>query len=100
MWKTGKTLEGEKLRVYVVLKILKKMFKTDLSSYILKYSVDQALQDKKYTTEEIGKSLKAVLKYHLLDGEFTEDSEIAEQLKNIGVAKISIEHEGIRFQKT
>ena len=54
------------------------MFKTDLTSYELKYSVDQALEDVvsldhmgipvlvSYASEKIGVSLQDVLKYHLL----------------------------------
>ena len=98
-WKTRKTLLGEKINVYVILKILKKMFKTDLTSYILKYSVDQALEDKKYETEKnIGVSLKVVQNYSLILGEFGENSEVSDDLKKIGVEKILIKDDGIRFK--
>ena len=85
MWKTKKTLQGHKRKVYVLLKILKKMFQTDLTSYILKYSVDQALQNREYAAAEIGDSLDLVLKYDHLHGKFTEP---AKPLKDIGVKEI------------
>ena len=85
------------------------MFKTNLTSYDLKYSVDQALEDAisfdhmglpvlvSYAAEKIGVSLQDVLQYQLLAGEFAEDSEIADPLKKIGVNKILITGDGLKF---
>ena len=95
MWKRKKTLKGNKKKVYIVLKILKKMYKTGLTSFDLKFSVDRALKKKKYASEKIGVSLQEVLKFYILDGKFTK---IAEPLTKIGVTEISITDDGIKFK--
>ena len=92
------TLEGRKLQVYVMLKILKLLLKTrsKVTSYILKFAVDQALLNMKPTKGELSFCTKKVLKYQTLRDKFLFD-DVNLELKKIGVKEIVIKQGGLKF---
>ena len=92
------TLAGWKLQVYVMLKILKLLLKTrsKVTSYTLKFAVDQALLNMKPTKEELSSCIEKVLKYKTLRDKFLFD-EVTPELKKIGVKSIIIREEGLKF---
>ena len=94
----SKTLEGWKLQVYVMLKILKLLLKTrsKVTSYTLKFAVDQALVNKVPTKDELASCIEKVLKYKSLRDKFLFD-EVTPELKKIGVKAIGIREEGLLF---
>ena len=52
---TGGTLSGNKLDAYVLLKIFKLLFGVSITSFILKFTIDRALEEEKYEIEDIGR---------------------------------------------
>ena len=113
-YREDKTLAGNKLKVYVVAKILRKCTNEDLTSFKvfkikydspslafsynvnvqLKFAVDRSLDAKKYEDADIGSSLKRVLKYWTLAGKFTG---VHPELANIGVTEVRVTDQGLEF---
>ena len=94
----SQTLAGWKLQVYVMLKILKLLLKTrtKITSYSLKFAVDQTLVNMNATKKELSSCLERVLKYKTLRDKFLFD-EVAPELEKIGVKAIAIKKDGLEF---
>ena len=91
---SGGTLSGNKLKVYVVLKIMKKITDEDITSFTLKFAVDRALAGRQYETADVGFLLNRVLNFWSLRGRF---KGVADALWKIGVNKIEVTDEGLEF---
>ena len=91
------TLSGNKLLVYVVMKILKKCTDAKLQSYKMKFAVHNALANARYETEDIGTSLERVLRYWTVRDQF---NRVHQSLKDIGVERIEVTNEGLLFVMT
>ena len=90
----GGTLSGNKLLVYVIMKILKKCTDAKLQSFKIKFAVFNALAHSRYETGDIGTSLERVLRYLTLRGKF---DGVHPELAKIGVKKIKVEKNGLTF---
>ena len=87
----GGTLSGNKKRVYVLMKIFKKIFEIDgekKTSFRMKYSVDTVLEDRKYENEPVGSSLKEVV-----DIEGYKFEMVCKPLKDVGITEVKIDYE-------
>ena len=60
----------------------------------VKFAVDRALDHKKYETGDIGQSLLRVLEYYTMKNQF---DEVCPELAEIGVTKIEVTSEGLKF---
>ena len=89
-----RTLSGNKLLVYIVMKIWKKCSKAKVESYKIKFAVHNALAHVRYETEDIGTSMKRVKKFSTMRGMF---KGVEETLARLGVKKIKAEDEGLFF---
>jgi len=88
---SGGTLSGNKLEVYVLLKICKLLFGVSITSFLLKFAIDRALDGKKYETADIGSSLERVLRFYTIRGKLIG---VHPALVAVGVKKIEMD-----FQK-
>ena len=91
---SGGTLSGNKLLVYVIMKILKKCTDAKLQSFKLKFAVYNALAHSRYETEDIGTSLERVLRYWTVRDKF---NGVEETLANIGVKRVEVKQDGLLF---
>ena len=107
-------MSGNKRKVYVMMKILKKCyedvnitsFKVDILSKLIqtiilfqmKFAVDRSLEGRRYETDPIGPSLQRVLRYWTVRNKF-EEARIHPNLREIGVTSIRVEEEGLVFEK-
>ena len=94
---SGGTLSGNKLLVYVIMKILKKCTDAKLTSFKMKFAVHNALANARYETEDIGTSLERVLRYWTVRDQF---NRVHQSLKDIGVERIEVTNEGLLFVMT
>ena len=120
-YREDKTLAGNKIKVYVVTKILRKCTNTDITSFKvhlnnylilikyfsflhvinlelfyfqMKFAVDRSLDAMKYEDAPIGQSLKRVLKYWTMAGKFTG---VHPELADIGVKEVRVTDQGLEF---
>ena len=91
------TLAGNKKLVYVLMKILKKCTDDSITSFLMKFAVDRALDDKRYETAQVGASLRRVLRYYTVRTKFTG---VHPSLADIGVKDIEVRVDGFLFKKT
>ena len=89
-----RTLEGERLIVYVLMKILKKVTGADVTSYMVKYAVNDLLLYVRPNNIPLAWALKRVLSHRFMQGKF---DGVAKLLADRGVTKITIEENGLRF---
>ena len=90
----GGTLSGNKLLVYIIMKILKKCTNAKLQSFKIKFAVFNALANARYETEDIGTSLERVLRYWTVRDKF---NGVEETLAKTGVKKVEVTPEGLLF---
>ena len=92
------TLAGSKLKVYVLLKILKLIIqtRTKITSYMIKFAVDQALVNMTPTDDDIADCIETVMKNFRIRDQF-QLNKVVPQLEMIGVESIVIRREGIEF---
>ena len=92
------TLEGSKLKVYVLLKILKLLVqtRTKITSFMMKFALDQALVNMTPTDDDIADCIETVMKNFRIRDQFQLNKVVA-QLEEIGVESIVIRQEGIEF---
>ena len=92
------TLEGKKLDVYVLLKIIKYCTGSSARSYQCKYAVKEALKNKRIeSTEEVGAAIKEVIHYKTIRGKF---SSVHPDLASEGITKVDVGEEGLYFIKS
>ena len=85
--------------MYVLLKILKLCVQPQpkLTSYDLKWAVNEALNNMTPKKEEIGACIRRVLNYATLRNRF--DNFIHPELAAMGITKVEVLDEGLRFVK-
>ena len=90
-------LKGWRLHIYVLLKILKLCVQPQpkLTSYDLKWAVNEALLNMIPTKEEIGACIRRVLNHATLRDRF--DDSIHKELEALGIAKVEVLDERLRF---
>ena len=88
------TLKGNKLLVYIVMKILKKCTDAKLQSFKMKFAVHNALANARYENEDVGTSLDRVLRYWTVRDKF---NGVEETLANIGVKRVEVKEDGLLF---
>ena len=98
MFYRPQTLAGSKLKVYVLLKILKLIIqtRTKITSYMIKFAVDQALVNMTPTDDDIADCIETVMKNFRIRDQF-QLNKVVPQLEEIGVESIVIRQEGIEF---
>ena len=79
------------------MKILKKCTDASITSFVMKYAVDRALDDKRYETADFGPSLRRVLRYYTVRTKFFG---VHPCLSDIGVQEIELTEEGFLFKKS
>ena len=79
------------------MKILKKCTDASITSFVMKYAVDRALDDKRYETADFGASLRRVLRYYTVRTKFFG---VHPCLSDIGVQEIELTEEGFLFKKS
>ena len=79
------------------MKILKKCTDASITSFLMKYAVDRALDDKRYETADFGPSLRRVLRYYTVRTKFFG---VHPCLSDIGVKEIEVTEEGFLFKKS
>ena len=111
---SGGTLSGNKKKVYVLMKILKKCYEdVNITSFKVKFSldcysirslyfqmkfaVDRSLEGRRYETDPIGLSFKRVLRYWTVRNKF-EEARIHSDLAKIGVTNIRVKEEELVFE--
>ena len=70
------------------------MFAADVTSYLIKYTVEETLRYVRPEDIELGTALKMVLEHEYLRGRF---SDVAEYFKDLGVTKIVILEDELHF---
>ena len=91
---SGGTLSGNKLLVYVIMKILKKCTDAKLTSFKMKFAVHNALANVRYETEDVGVSLERTMRFWTVRDMFTG---VEETLAEIGVKRVEVKEDGLLF---
>ena len=63
---SGGTLSQNKREVYIILKICKFIFDVIITSFVLKFGIDRALEDERFEKADLGQSIERVLRYHTI----------------------------------
>ena len=91
------TLEGRKLEVYVLIKIIKYCTGSSARSYQCKYAVNDAFKNKGIgSMEELGAAIKEVIDYYTIRGKF---SSVHPDLAAEGITRVEVGEEGLHFIK-
>ena len=93
----SETLTGSKQWIYVIMKILKLVTQPSpkITSYQMKFAVNQALVNLNPSDEQIGECLKKVLQYQTLSGRF--DNRVHEELAEMGLERVEVTDQGLNF---
>ena len=91
------TLEGKKLEVYVLLKILKYCTGSSARSYQCKFAVSNLFGTRDIANmEEVGSAIKEVIYYQTIRGKF---SSVHPDLAAEGFTRVEVGEEGLHFIK-
>ena len=88
------TLQGKRKEVYILMKILKKVTGADVTSYLIKWAIQETLKYVRPQDISLESALKMVLEHRALRGKF---SGVATTFKDMGVKEIEILQHGLRF---
>ena len=66
-----------------------------ITSYQVKYAVDQALLNLRPTDDQIGECIKKVLQYSSMMGKF--DNRVHEELGEMGLERVEVMDQGLMF---
>ena len=93
----SRTLVGSKQWIYVIMKILKLVTQPSpkITSYQMKFAVNQALVNLNPSDEQIGECLKKVLQYQTLSGRF--DNRAHKELAEMGLERVEVTDQGLHF---
>ena len=92
------TLEGRKLEVYVILKILRYCTGSSARSYQCKYALYYTFTNKSLgNMEEVGAALKEIIQYKTIRGKF---SSVHPDLAAEGITRVEVGEEGLHFITT
>ena len=92
---TDDTLAGEKIKVYVLEKAYKKVTGAKVTSYEIKFALENMLRHEDKDNLNLGEAMKKVVSYYNLEGKF---NGVAEHLQKRGVTEIEITSEGFWFK--
>ena len=88
------TLYGQKLHVYVLIKILKFCTGSSAKSYQCKFGIERVLTNRVVTAEELGKAIQDVIHYKTLRGKF---SSVHPELRREGIVRVDVGEKGLHF---
>ena len=89
------TLEGKKLDVYVLLKIIKYCTGSSARSYQCKYAVKEALRNRSIESmEEVWAAIKEVIQFRTIRRKF---SSLHPDLAAEGITRVEVGEEGLHF---
>ena len=91
---SDRTLQGPKLSVYVLIKILKFCTGSSAKSYQCKFAISDALRDRDVSVEELGDLIQKVIHNYTVRGKF---SSIHPELKQEGIIRVEVGKEGLHF---
>ena len=90
------TLDGHRLSVYVLIKILKFCTGSSAKSYQCKFAIYNVLRNIRDVSdvEELGDVIQEVIHFHTLRGKF---SSIHPELRREGIIRVEVGKEGLHF---
>ena len=89
------TLQGKKLDLYVILKIIKYCTGSSARSYQCKYAVKEAFMNKSVESmDEVVTAIKEVIHHKTIRGKF---SSVHPDLAAEGITRVEVEEEGLHF---
>ena len=93
LFQSDTTLEGLKLNVYVIIKILKFCTGSSAKSYQCKFAINSDL-NRIVTPGELGSVIKKVIHHYTLRGKF---SSVHPELRREGIVRVEVGEEGLCF---
>ena len=90
----GQTLQGKKLDIYALLKIIKYCTGSSVPSYQCKFAVNRVYRNKKLWGIDV--AINNIIQYHTIRGKF---SSVHPDLVAEGITRVEIGKEGLRFIK-
>ena len=96
MFLNEQTLEGSKLKVYAMLKILKYLTKAPVTSYKVKFALAEVLSNRQLSEDGIGSAIQDVINHPSLRGKF---NGVRTELIKEGICTVEVTHEGLHFVK-
>ena len=94
MFLRKETLDGSKLEVYVLLKLLKTLTKAPVTSYKIKWAVEQILLNTKVDDSGIGQAIRETMNYISIRDKFLG---IHPRLQDLGYTRIEVTDTGFTF---
>ena len=92
------TLGGNKVKAYVLVKILKYCTDSSARSYQCKYAVNRVFVNKSIENmEEVGVAIKEIIHYYTIRGKF---SSVHPDLAAEGITRVEVGEEGLHFITT
>ena len=91
---TDRTLLGSKQRVYVLLKIIKLCTGSKVSSYQLKFAVDDRLANTNPDKIGMGEAIRKVMEYVTIKNRF---GSVHTDLAEIGITEVKVTDKGLQF---
>ena len=88
------TLRGSKLQVYVLMKLLKSLTAGDVTSYKIKWAVEEMLKNTDLDESRIGWAIRQTMEYFSIRGKF---GGIHPKLGELGYTGIEVTDAGLRF---
>ena len=88
------TLHGSKLHVYVIMKLLKSLTAGDVTSYKIKWAVNDMLMNTDLDESRIGWAIRQTMKNNSIRGKF---GGIHPKLGELGYTGIEVTDAGLRF---
>ena len=94
MFLRKETLSGSKLKVYVLLKLLKTLTKAPVTSYKIKWAVNDMLRNTEVDEPGIGSAIREAMKYRSIRDKFLG---IHPRLQELGYIRIEVTDTGFTF---
>ena len=88
------TLRGGKLEVYVLLKLLKTLTKAPVTSYKIKWAVEEMLSNTDVDEADIGSAIRELMNHLSIRDKF---SGIHPRLQELGYIRIEVTDTGFTF---
>ena len=94
MFLSKNTLRGSKLQVYVLMKLLKSLTAGDVTSYKIKWAVEEMLKNTDLDESRIGWAIRQTMKNNSIRGKL---GGIHPKLGELGYTGIEVTDTGLRF---
>ena len=95
LFRSDGTLQGLKLSVYVLIKILKFCTGSSAKSYQCKFAIRDVLRNRDVTdVKELGDVIQEVIHYKTLRGKFTS---VHPELRRLGIIRVEMGKDGLHF---